>query len=253
VRLAERQYNQVDPDNRLVALELERRWESALKDLKEAEVENNNKINEHKNALVNLPNELKEAFCNIGEKLPGIWNDLLHDKKKAFLRCLIEKVVVHRKEPSCVEVRIVWQGGATTTKEVSYPVKCFKNLPFAEEFEKKVLELATAGKKDNEIAEILSKEGYRSTTRHYVLPSTVQIIRLKHGIMQKKSQSHPLIVEGFITVTQIARKINLPPHWIYDRIHNGSIKASKDSRGRYLFPDTEETLKIFIELKNQNF
>src|SRR5436305_4862192 len=36
-RLAERQYNQADPDNRLVAAELERRWEAALRDLKEAE------------------------------------------------------------------------------------------------------------------------------------------------------------------------------------------------------------------------
>jgi len=36
-RLAERQYNQADPDNRLVAAELERRWEAALRELREAE------------------------------------------------------------------------------------------------------------------------------------------------------------------------------------------------------------------------
>lgn len=252
MRLAERQYNQVDPDNRLVALELERRWEAALKEFKEAEMANNDKINEHKNVLVKLPNELKEAFCNIGEKLPGLWNELSHDKKKSFLRCLIEKVVAHRKEPHCVEVRIVWQGGATTTKEVLVPVKCFKDLPFAEEFKKRVLELATAGKKDGEIADRLTKEGYRSTTSQKVLPSTVQAIRLKHGVMQKRSQSHPLRVNGFITVTQMARKINMSTHWIYDRIHNGKINALKDSKGRYLFPDTEKTLQFFIELKNQN-
>ena len=37
-RLAERQFNQSDPDNRLVTAELERRWEAALRELKEAEV-----------------------------------------------------------------------------------------------------------------------------------------------------------------------------------------------------------------------
>ena len=36
-RLAERQFNQSDPDNRLVTAELERRWEAALRELKEAE------------------------------------------------------------------------------------------------------------------------------------------------------------------------------------------------------------------------
>ena len=35
--LAERQFNRVDPDNRLVASELERRWESALRQVRQAE------------------------------------------------------------------------------------------------------------------------------------------------------------------------------------------------------------------------
>ena len=48
---------------------------------------------------------------------------------------------------------------------------------------------------------------------------------------ERKSQSHPLRVKGFITVPQIARKINMPVHWIYDRIHNGTINTSKDSEG----------------------
>ena len=33
----ERQYQQVDPENRLIAAELERRWEAALRELREAE------------------------------------------------------------------------------------------------------------------------------------------------------------------------------------------------------------------------
>ena len=36
-RLAERQFNQSDPDNRLGASELEKRWETALREVKEAE------------------------------------------------------------------------------------------------------------------------------------------------------------------------------------------------------------------------
>ena len=35
--LAQRQFNRVDPDNRLVAVELEKRWETALRVLKQAE------------------------------------------------------------------------------------------------------------------------------------------------------------------------------------------------------------------------
>jgi len=41
-----------------------------------------------------------------------------------------------------------------------------------------------------------------------VLPSTVQTIRLKHGIFQVRSQSHPRRIAGYLTVPQIAKVID---------------------------------------------
>jgi hypothetical protein len=49
-----------------------------------------------------------------------------------------------------------------------------------------------------------------------------------------------------------------PPHWIYDRINNGTINMTLThlphyKRGIYLFPDTQETMDIFKKIKNKNF
>ncbi|MGZ3434350.1 MAG: recombinase family protein, partial [Isosphaeraceae bacterium] len=66
-RLAERQYNQADPDNRLVAAELERRWEAALRELREAE-EAFRRPDEL--APEPLPPDVRQAIEKAGRRLP---------------------------------------------------------------------------------------------------------------------------------------------------------------------------------------
>ena len=84
----------------------------------------------------------------------------------------------------------------------------------------------------------------------HLLPSTVKTIRLKHGIMQKRSQSHPRRITGYLTVPQIAKELDIPRHWIYDRIHKGDIHVTRDAKtGLYLFPDKPDTLEQFRKLK----
>ena len=67
--LAQRQFNRVDPDNRLVAAELEKRWETALVELKRAE-EAQAPHGPSPNTLLALSSELQAAFGAIGQHLP---------------------------------------------------------------------------------------------------------------------------------------------------------------------------------------
>ena len=84
-----------------------------------------------------------------------------------------------------------------------------------------------------------------------VLPSTVKTIRLKHRIFQKRSQSHPRRIMGYLTVPQVANALDVKPHWIYHLINKGCIQVSKDvDTGLYLFPDKPETLEAFNLLKD---
>ena len=87
--------------------------------------------------------------------------------------------------------------------------------------------------------------------RDVVLPSTVKTIRLKHRLFQKRSQSHPRQIEGCLTVPQVAQRLKLSVHWIYDRIKNDRIHVRKDAAtGLYLFPDTPATLEALSELQS---
>lgn len=71
VALAERQFLQVDPDNRLVAAELERRWEQALCELRQAEGYLD-ATPQTSNGVDDVTPELRDAFTALGQRLPAI-------------------------------------------------------------------------------------------------------------------------------------------------------------------------------------
>ena len=253
--LAGRQFNHVDPDNRLVAAELEKRWEGALADLKQAEETEATRIISPPSLLA-LNSELQTAFRAIGQHLPALWQQGLISQrhKKALLRALIDKVVVHRFARDQMQARIVWKGGETTTFVIPVPIGTFKDLAGAEDMERLILERSAAGILDEEIAQELTDLGYRSPMGLVVLPSTVKGIRLKQGIFHKRSQSHPRRIEGMLTISQIATALDMDPHWIYDRIHNGTIQVDKDPTTRlFLFPDSPTTLEQFRHLRSGTF
>jgi DNA invertase Pin-like site-specific DNA recombinase len=248
--LAKRQYMRVDPENRLVASELETRWEAALRQLKHAEDRLAHDVTPQ--VFPKISAELKEAFTQIGTKLPKIWNTgiLSRKHKKALLRCLIDKVIIHRARRDLIHTRIVWRGGAVSSFDISISVGSLAELACFDQMQQQIVQLSQQGKRDEEIVKELSAKGFRSPMRDHLLISTVKAIRLKHGIMLKRCQSHPCLIAGYLTVPQIAKALDIQRHWIYDRIHKGVIHVNKDTKtGLYLFPDTPRTLEQFRKLK----
>ena len=126
-----------------------------MRELKQAEETFSHEQRKRAKPIV-LPPELREAFTAIGQRLPQIWGQdvLTREQKKALLRCLIDKVVVHRSVADRVQTRIVWRGGDTTTFDIPVPVGSFANLATATEMEEIILELSRQGKTDEELPTI---------------------------------------------------------------------------------------------------
>ena len=242
-QLAERQFLKSEPENRLVTGELERRWEASLRELKSAEEE----LNRHRQDAPSymIPADLLEMLRDVGPRLPELWNaKLFRDaQKKALLRSLIDKVVIHRLTPDQVQTRVVWRGGATTSAMIRVTVGKFAWLSGAEEMEETIKRMTKDGDSDAAIAEHLTVHGHRSPRADRVLESTVRLVRLSLGLLRTAHQSHPRHVEGWLTIPQLAKKLGVSRWWITDRIHNGTIPAKKDAKAKcYLFPDTPATL-----------
>jgi DNA invertase Pin-like site-specific DNA recombinase len=248
-QLAERQFMQSDPENRLVTGELERRWEVSLRELKTAE---DQLADEQKAAPTYIiPQDLLELLRDMGPRLPELWNAKLlkSSQKKALLRSLIDKVVIHRLAHDQVQTRVVWRGGATTGEVVRVTVGKLAWLSGAEEMESTIERMTNEGHSDTVIAKHLTATGHRSPRADQVLESTVRNVRLRKGLLRRAHQSHPRRVVGFLTVPQLAKKLGISRWWISDRINNGMIKANKDAQAKcYLFPDTPEMLAGLMSL-----
>ncbi len=249
--LAERQFQKADPDNRLVAAELEKRWEAALRDLRAAE-DRHSQNNDPPLDQGPLDAETRQALIAAGNSLPQWWKSgrFTREQQKALLRCLIDKVVIHRTAADRVHCRIVWRGGETTIADVPVTTSALSRMTGFAEMKQRILTSARAGQTDTQIAAALSRDGFRSPRHGIVLPSTVKSIRLQDRILVEKRQSHPRNVRGNWTVPQLATRLKVERHWVYDRIHNGTIVIAQDAKTKlYLFPAKPETLRVMRQLR----
>ncbi len=251
---ARRRYEEVDPAYRLVAAELERRWEAALQALQEAQ-EQYARLQQKPevDASLAIPPELREAFCSLGQSLPTLWRQetLSRAQRKALLRCLIDKVVLDRRTPDTIATRIVWRGGALSELEVPCSIGRLADLSNFSQLETQILRLESQGKSDEDIAQLLTLKGFRSSHHAELLPSTVRLIRLRHGRLHRYWGPRPRRVSGSLTVPQIATAVGVKPHWIYHLISRDRIVVKRDEEtGLYLFPDRPETLEAFRQFRD---
>jgi DNA invertase Pin-like site-specific DNA recombinase len=211
--LAERQFNRVDPDNRLVAAELERRWEAALTEVRAAEEALAHQACSHPVVQIGIDKALQGKVVSLTGRLPQIWADptTTDAQRKALLRCLVDKVVLDRGEHDVASVRIVWRGGAATNLKVRRRVNAVGKLARGIEMRDQALALARAGMYDDQIAAALTTEGHRSpNSEAEVLPITVQRIRHAAGIpitMQRTRWTHD---PGVLTAPELAAKLGIP-------------------------------------------
>jgi hypothetical protein len=250
--LAERQFRRVDPDNRLVAAELEQRWELALRAVKQAEETAVQVQDATARAPVALDPSVRAALVDLGQHLPTLWDAgvLSRAQKKALLRCLIDKVVLHRSVPDSIHARIVWRGGDTSTFEIPIAVGSLDRLTCAHELEEHVLAGHAAGATDAEIAQRLTEHGYRSPRREVVLESTVRRIRLKQRLFLERPSVQPGRPEGYLAISQVAELHGVSQQWLYYRIYAGQINLPRDeTTNRYLFPDHPDTFAQLHQLK----
>jgi hypothetical protein len=178
--LARRRYEQVDPDYRLAAAELERAWDEKLRTLRQAEEAAQRCA--HEPGAPTLTPELHEPRLHLSQHLPDLWSShqLSHTPRKALLRSLISRVMVKRMAADRVEVKIIWVSGHFSQGIVIPPVLHQHHVTGYDTMVERPRPGWTEGYPDIHIAEVLSREGFRSARRDRVLAKTVLTMRHRH-------------------------------------------------------------------------
>ena len=110
-RLAARRYEAVDPEQRLVARELEARWNVALQKVQELE-DKLEEFDRKSPPAATLPS--REVLLSLAQDLPAVWNSPSADMrlKQRILHILIREIIVDVDENSRELVLLIhWAGG----------------------------------------------------------------------------------------------------------------------------------------------
>jgi DNA invertase Pin-like site-specific DNA recombinase len=160
-RLTQRKYDAVDPDNRLVAAELERRWNAQL--TRVAELEQAYTKAEQEASFTLTPEE-RAAMQTLAQDLSAIWQaeTTTQAERKQLLRLAIESVQLDGvSRPGWIEVQIRWRSGVITQLEVKRAQPGEGSLKTPEQAVARIHELA-ADWSYAQIADELNAAGLRT-------------------------------------------------------------------------------------------
>jgi DNA invertase Pin-like site-specific DNA recombinase len=162
---ARRQYQLVEPENRLVARQLEKDWEAAL-------AERQRLGEEYDRFTAARPRTLtvseREQIRALAADLPAVWDapTTTDADRKQLIRHLVERVritVLGASEK--VDIEVTWAGGHRTAGRVTRPVATLSQLSYFPQLRQRAAELGAAGSTAAQIAESLNAEGLRPPKR----------------------------------------------------------------------------------------
>lgn len=254
---ARRQYDAVEPENRLVARSLERGWEEKLRAAESIE-------QDYERWRSDEPLVLSEADRDglraLGENLPGIWHasSTTAAERKNILRLIICEVVLDQKRlQGQVWIKILWQTGATSEHSVQRRVHTYSNYIDIDKLRARVTELNAAGKMDKEIASVLNAEGFLAARNCAFKGDNVWLLRRRWGIPTVKingTSSNPVRwPDGTYSVQGAAMALDITPQVIFDYLARGWLKGHQLAKGQPWQIDlTEDQIDILRARAQRN-
>ena len=177
---ARRQYDAVEPENRLVARSLERVWEDKLRQVEQIESEYESW---RRQQPISLAAADRAQILALGEDLPKLWNAASAVEKKQILRLVMKEVILDQRPASGqVWIRIVWQTGAVSEHQIRRNVNSYRNYADLATLQSRVCDLVAARKMDHEIATALNAEGRRSAHGRPFSGDEVHLLRKRWSL-----------------------------------------------------------------------
>ena len=198
---ARRQFDAVEPENRLVAGELEARWNGALVQVAEAEA----RLAAAGRAAEPLSERQKQELAALSEDLMALWNhpDAPIQLKKRILRTVLTEIIIDNDADSATHrLRLHWAGGVHTELRVERN----KTGQHRHSADRSVIELVSELAKichDKTIAAILNRLGYKTGQEKTWNASRVAGLRGYHKIAPFQKQ------DGWVTQEEAARELQV--------------------------------------------
>lgn len=216
-----RQYEAVEPENRLVAAELETRWNQALRRVEELET----RLNVAAADEQPLSENERRRLLVLGEDLSEAWNHPVASVvlKKRILRTALKEVIVDEtRKPARVVLRLHWSGGVHT--ELTFPRN--QTGKHRRCTDRQVVDLVRDLAKvcdDVAITAILNRLGYRTGVGNTWTEPRVRALRKHHEIPRLDGTAdHP-----WLTLEQTAHQFGVSAGFIRRLLVKGILPGKQ--------------------------
>jgi len=247
---ARKQYGLVDPENRLVARQLESEWEEKLLRQKALEEEFHRFKAKRPRLLSSCE---REQIKQLASNIPDLWFSTAtsNSDKKEIVRQVFNKITINVKDESeIVEVTLDWTSGLQTQEKTVRPVARLEQLSYFPEMCNRIRELAGKGKTGAAIATCLNEEGFRPPKRSelFTRQGVCDLIqRLGIRPVKRAKRAEIRLKKDEWLLSDLAQKIGIPQITLYSWVRRGWVKShfAGDMR-KYLvvWADSDELKRI---------
>jgi DNA invertase Pin-like site-specific DNA recombinase len=255
-RRAERQYQACEPENRLVARELERRWEQALAEVRQAEAEYDRFRRSQPAALTD--GERAEILA-LATDLPTVWAapTTTPTDRQRVIRCLVERVTATvDRDTDRVSVAVRWAGGFESACDLRRPVARYDQLADLPALLARIEVLRSEGLSLAVIAERLNREGFVPPKRadRFTGPMLTRLLWSRRGRAgpRPRAMTNGELGPGEWWLGDLAKRLGSPIDTIRGWIRRGWVHARcvpLTSGARWVVWADEDELARLAELR----
>jgi DNA invertase Pin-like site-specific DNA recombinase len=246
---ARRQYQLAEPENRLVARQLEREWEAAL-------AERASLGEEYERYRRQRPARLSaaelDAIRALAEDIPALWaapTTTVADRKR-LLRAVIESVQVTADGATeRVHATVTWAGGHQTQADLVRPVARIDQLSYYPALTDRIRGLANEGLGNAAIAGQLAAEGFRTPRLHErfhdgEIQHLIRRLGLRPGLDHDYRTDQGSLEAGQWWLAALAREIGMPAATLFGWLKRGWVSGRQDTRAPYRWIITADQTEV---------
>lgn len=214
------QYDEVDARNRLVAAELEQRWNAKL----EASEKTRTKIRELETEIPRMSAADRDKILALGTSFQNVWedDDCPAELKKKIARTVIEEIIATDADATTLRFVIHWKGGVHTEIEMARPQPATAQKTSMKSLE--IIRKMAVRYGDDQIASVLNRLGHSTGKDKRWNTTRVYTARRNHAIAgQKRAKPDPEI----LSLSQAALYCGVSHRTIERLVENGKLRMQQ--------------------------
>ena len=246
---ARRQYQLAEPENRLVARQLEREWEATLAERARL-TEEYERYQRQRPAQ--LPATELAAIRALASDIPALWaapTTTVADRKR-LLRAVVESVQVTADGATeRVQAIVTWAGGHQTHADLLRPVARIDQLSYYPALTERIRALAGEGLGNAAIADRLAAEGFhtphlRERFNTGEIQHLIRRLGLRPGLEHDSRTGQGSLGPSQWWLATLAREIGMPTATLFTWLKRGWITGRQDTRPPYRWIITADPAEV---------